>query len=135
MEGTIITRSSLTVIKLPYNAARRVVEATIKPNQRNTIILTVVVDYAWNAPPFHNPLNICDINVFHELSELIRTHLSAFGPMVTIVLGRYWQGGTMEGWSNRCLSYSHIWRRKGKRKHEWKKKGTKKKEKMMTKTI
>ena len=39
------------------------------------------------APPFHYPLNIYDINVLHELSKLIKTHLSAFGPTITIVLG------------------------------------------------
>jgi len=46
MEGTIITRSSLTVIKLPCNAACRVVEATTKPNQGNIVILKVAIDYA-----------------------------------------------------------------------------------------
>ena len=87
MEGTIITKSPLTVTKLPYNVACRVVRAIVKRNQRNTVILKAVVDHAWNAPPFHYPLNICDINALHELSELIKTHLSAFRPTVTIVLG------------------------------------------------
>ena len=86
MEGSIITRSSLVVTKLPCNVTCRVVKATVKPNQKNTVILKVTVDHAWNVPPFHCPLNICDINALHELSELIKTHLSALRPTFMIVL-------------------------------------------------
>ena len=46
MEGTIITRSSLTVAKLPCNVTCRVVGATTKPNRRNIVILKVVVVHA-----------------------------------------------------------------------------------------
>lgn len=46
VDGTIITRSSLTVTKLPCNTTCRIVRATAVPNQRNTIILEATVDHA-----------------------------------------------------------------------------------------
>ena len=39
MEGTIITRSSLMVTKLPYNMTCRVVRAMTEPNQRTQLSL------------------------------------------------------------------------------------------------
>ena len=39
MEGTMVTRSSLTVTKLSCNATCIVVKAMAKPNQRSTVIL------------------------------------------------------------------------------------------------
>ena len=45
IEGTIITKSPLTVTKLPCNATCRVVRATAMPNQRNIVILKAVVDH------------------------------------------------------------------------------------------
>jgi len=39
MEGTTITRNSLTVTKFPHNVTCRIVRAMVKPNQRNTVIL------------------------------------------------------------------------------------------------
>ena len=46
MEGTIITRSSLTVTKLPYNTTCRVEIAMTELNQRNIVILKAMVDHA-----------------------------------------------------------------------------------------
>ena len=46
MERTIITRSSLAITKLPYNATGRVVRTTVKPNQGDTIILKTAVNHA-----------------------------------------------------------------------------------------
>ena len=44
-------------------------------NQGDTIILKTAVNHAWDVPPFHYPLDICDFNALHELSELISARL------------------------------------------------------------
>ena len=46
MEGTIITRSTLAITKLPCNTTCGVVRAMAKPNQRNTVVFEDAVDHA-----------------------------------------------------------------------------------------
>jgi len=46
MEGTIITRSSFMVTKLPYNMTCRVEKTMAEPNQRNTVIFKAAIDHA-----------------------------------------------------------------------------------------
>ena len=86
MKDAIIIRKPLMVSKLPYDAVWGVVRAMAKPNQRTTIIFEDTVDRDRNAPPFHYPLDIQGVEMPHELGKLIQTHLSMFGPMVTIIL-------------------------------------------------
>ena len=57
MEGTIITKGSLTITKLSHNVTCRVVRVMEKPNQRNIVILQATIDHVHDTPPFHHPLD------------------------------------------------------------------------------
>ena len=45
MKDIIITRNPLTISKLPCNVVWGIIRATVKPNQRNTIVFEDAVDH------------------------------------------------------------------------------------------
>ena len=57
IEDAIITGSSLAVAKLSCNMTCGVGRATVKPNQRNTVVFENTIDHVYNTPPFHHPLD------------------------------------------------------------------------------
>ena len=86
MKRAIIIRSPLAITKLSGNATCGVVRAIAKSHQRNTIVLKAMVNHALDASPLHHPLDVCSINMLHELNKLFKAYLSTLGPTVTVML-------------------------------------------------